>query len=307
MRCFSAPTPTSTASSSGRDRHLRSADTALRRSLTAHARDHPDAASANATTAAIGNRAFIQRPRMSQGRPGARQPSDQRDAGHACCILRCMSATRTQIYLQPSQRRRLDEIAGSQGTSLAAVVREAVELYIAQAPVDPTTALESTFGAAPGATFPGRDEWEGEPVTESSRVIPVANLLVDTDVFIDHLRGARDLTRSADIASTTRSARRAALRWRRVGLGAAPRSLRELAVDRRPVERGGRFARNGRRPRRAHRGDRHRARPGGRHPQPQALRAGEAATAARPRPIPTRSAVRAVHRATNVAYSSGSR
>ena len=71
-----------------------------------------------------------------------------------------MSATRTQIYLQPSQRRRLDEIAGSQGSSLAAVVREAVELYIAQAPVDPTTALESTFGVAPDACFPGRDEWE---------------------------------------------------------------------------------------------------------------------------------------------------
>lgn len=71
-----------------------------------------------------------------------------------------MSATRTQIYLQTAQRRRLDEIAGSRGSSLASVVREAVELYIAQAPVDPTTALESTFGAAPGAQFPGRDDWE---------------------------------------------------------------------------------------------------------------------------------------------------
>ncbi len=71
-----------------------------------------------------------------------------------------MPATRTQVYLQPSQRRRLDEIAGSRGSSLAAVVREAVDLYIAQAPVDPTTALESTFGAAPGASFPGRGEWE---------------------------------------------------------------------------------------------------------------------------------------------------
>lgn len=70
-----------------------------------------------------------------------------------------MSATRTQIYLQPSQRRRLDEIAGSRGSSLASVVREAVELYIAQAPVDPTTALRSTFGAAPEARFPGRDDW----------------------------------------------------------------------------------------------------------------------------------------------------
>ena len=77
-----------------------------------------------------------------------------------CCILRCMSATRTQIYLHPSQRRRLDEIAGSRGSSLAAVVREAVELYIDQAPVDPTTALESTFGAAPEARLPERGDWE---------------------------------------------------------------------------------------------------------------------------------------------------
>lgn len=71
-----------------------------------------------------------------------------------------MSATRTQVYLEPSQRRRLDEIAGSRGASLASVVREAVALYIAQAPVDPTTALDNTFGAAPEAQFPKRDEWE---------------------------------------------------------------------------------------------------------------------------------------------------
>ena len=71
-----------------------------------------------------------------------------------------MSATRTQIYLQPSQRQRLDEIAGSRGSSLASVVREAVELYIAQAPVDPTTALESTFGAAPDARPAARDDWQ---------------------------------------------------------------------------------------------------------------------------------------------------
>ena len=70
-----------------------------------------------------------------------------------------MSATRTQIYLRSSQRQRLDEIAGARGASLASVVREAVELYIAQAP-DPTSALESTFGAAPEARAPGRDDWE---------------------------------------------------------------------------------------------------------------------------------------------------
>ena len=77
-----------------------------------------------------------------------------------------MSATRTQIYLHSSQRRRLDEIAGARGSSLASVVREAVELYIAQAPVDPTTALESTFGAAPEAQIPERDDW----VARSSRL-----------------------------------------------------------------------------------------------------------------------------------------
>ena len=75
-------------------------------------------------------------------------------------MLRCMSATRTQVYLRPSQRRRLNEIADSRNSSLATVVREAVDLYIAQAPVDPTTALDDTFGAAPDASFPGRGEWE---------------------------------------------------------------------------------------------------------------------------------------------------
>ena len=71
-----------------------------------------------------------------------------------------MSATRTQIYLQQSQRRRLDEIAGARGSSLASIVREAVELYIDQAPVDPAAALESTFGAAPEARLPERGDWE---------------------------------------------------------------------------------------------------------------------------------------------------
>ncbi|MCY4510782.1 MAG: ribbon-helix-helix domain-containing protein [Acidobacteria bacterium] len=70
-----------------------------------------------------------------------------------------MPATRTQVYLQLHQRQRLDEIAGSRGLSLASVVREAVDRYIAEAPVDPTTALESTFGAAPEAQVPGRDDW----------------------------------------------------------------------------------------------------------------------------------------------------
>ena len=71
-----------------------------------------------------------------------------------------MSATRTQIYLQPEQRRRLDEIAGARGSSLASVVREAVDLYIAKGPLDPTSALKRTFGAAPDAAVPDRGDWD---------------------------------------------------------------------------------------------------------------------------------------------------
>lgn len=70
-----------------------------------------------------------------------------------------MPATRTQVYLELRQRRRLDEIAGSRGLSFASVLREAVDLYIEQAPVDPTNALDGTFGAAPDARVPGRSEW----------------------------------------------------------------------------------------------------------------------------------------------------
>ena len=38
-----------------------------------------------------------------------------------------MAATRTQIYLTPKQRERLDAIRGRDGRSLAAVVRDAVD------------------------------------------------------------------------------------------------------------------------------------------------------------------------------------
>ena len=40
------------------------------------------------------------------------------------------------------------------------MVREAVDLYLAKAPTDATAALKNTFGAAPDARFPARDEWD---------------------------------------------------------------------------------------------------------------------------------------------------
>jgi predicted nucleic acid-binding protein len=57
-----------------------------------------------------------------------------------------MPSTRTQIYLTPEQRRRLDAIARRQDMSLAALVREAVDAYLAESGPDAETALASTFG-----------------------------------------------------------------------------------------------------------------------------------------------------------------
>ena len=54
----------------------------------------------------------------------------------------------------------MDEIAGQRGSSLASVVREAVDLYIAEGPLDPTSALKRTFGAAPDAAAPDRGDWD---------------------------------------------------------------------------------------------------------------------------------------------------
>lgn len=67
---------------------------------------------------------------------------------------------RTQIYLTSRQRRKLDEIAASEGKSLAQVIRDAVEVYVARAIPDASSALQATFGAAPDITTPDRGEWE---------------------------------------------------------------------------------------------------------------------------------------------------
>jgi predicted DNA-binding protein len=69
-------------------------------------------------------------------------------------------ALRTQIYLTVEQRARLDELREREGKSLAELVREALDAYVAEQAVDAADALDSTFGAAPGFTVPERDEWD---------------------------------------------------------------------------------------------------------------------------------------------------
>lgn len=76
-----------------------------------------------------------------------------------CCILCCMSAIRTQVYLTDEQRRLIDEITRAQGVTLAEVVRRALDVYLC-AERDPTPALDATFGADPDAHAPSRDEWD---------------------------------------------------------------------------------------------------------------------------------------------------
>ncbi len=70
-----------------------------------------------------------------------------------------MSATRTQVYLTEQQRRLIDEIAQSEGVSLAEVIRRALDVYL-EAERDPASALAATFGADPDAHAPNRDEWD---------------------------------------------------------------------------------------------------------------------------------------------------
>jgi hypothetical protein len=71
-----------------------------------------------------------------------------------------MSATRTQVYFTEEQRRALDARAAREGKTLAEVVREAVDAYIAQEPPKLDVVLDETFGSMPDLDVPPRDEWD---------------------------------------------------------------------------------------------------------------------------------------------------
>jgi predicted transcriptional regulator len=71
-----------------------------------------------------------------------------------------MPSTRTQIYLTDEQRRALDRRARRTGTSMARMIREAVDAYLIDDRPDVQAALDETFGALPDLAVPNRDEWE---------------------------------------------------------------------------------------------------------------------------------------------------
>jgi predicted DNA-binding protein len=71
-----------------------------------------------------------------------------------------MPATRTQIYLTDEQSQRLGTRGRSDGTSMAHVIREAVDAYLADSEPDARAALDETFGTLPDLELPSRDEWD---------------------------------------------------------------------------------------------------------------------------------------------------
>ncbi|MEM9035380.1 MAG: CopG family transcriptional regulator [Actinomycetota bacterium] len=71
-----------------------------------------------------------------------------------------MSATRTQVYLTEEQRQLIDALAASEGVTMAEIIRRAVDSYLEVESPDPELALAATFGAAPDAVAPDRDEWD---------------------------------------------------------------------------------------------------------------------------------------------------
>jgi hypothetical protein len=50
-------------------------------------------------------------------------------------------------------------IARQRRTSLAALIREAIDAYLARSAPDTETVLASTFGRLPELEVPSRDEW----------------------------------------------------------------------------------------------------------------------------------------------------
>ena len=70
-----------------------------------------------------------------------------------------MAALRTQIYLTAEQRRELDSLSKREGTSLAELIREAVDEYLEMRPADLDGALAASFGALPDAAAAARAEW----------------------------------------------------------------------------------------------------------------------------------------------------
>ena len=75
-------------------------------------------------------------------------------------MLRCMAATRTQVYLTEEQRQRIDELAAIEGVTLAEIVRRALDAYFSSYIPGASTSFSRTFGALTDIEVPSRDKWQ---------------------------------------------------------------------------------------------------------------------------------------------------
>ena len=71
-----------------------------------------------------------------------------------------MASLRTQIYLTQELRARLDEVCQLESKTLAEVVRQALDQFLASSKPNTRAALERAFGAAPKLQVPDRNEWD---------------------------------------------------------------------------------------------------------------------------------------------------
>ena len=71
-----------------------------------------------------------------------------------------MATRRTQIFLTAEQRMHLDERGRRERKTLAELVRQAVDAYLADRSADPASALNETFGALPKIEVPSREKWD---------------------------------------------------------------------------------------------------------------------------------------------------
>ena len=76
-------------------------------------------------------------------------------------LLYMKGATRTQIYLTAEQRRRIDERVTRERTTMAEIVRDALDAYLGKpSRAEVQAIIDSTFGALPHLKVPSRDEWD---------------------------------------------------------------------------------------------------------------------------------------------------
>jgi len=69
---------------------------------------------------------------------------------------------RTQIYLDDEQDARLERRARASGRTKSALIREAINRFLARgpAPGELEAVLEETAGTLPGLEVPDRGEWD---------------------------------------------------------------------------------------------------------------------------------------------------